>query len=127
MTDLIRDEIKYVRDGAKAAYAKAAHCYICGTTEELQFHHFYSVTQLWNKWKKENSIDITCVDDIMGIRDTFIEEHHDEIYNQTVTLCSSCHNNKLHRIYGKSPPLFTAMKQKRWTEKQKIKFEEKHG
>ena len=80
------------------------------------------MTLLWNKWKKENNVDITCVDEIMEIRDTFIEEYHDEIYNQTVTLCSSRHNTKLHRIYGKSPTLNSAMKQKRWCERQKIKF-----
>lgn len=127
MTDLIRDQIKYVRDGAKAAYAKDEACYICNTTEELQFHHFYSMTLLWNKWKKENNVDITCVEDIMGIRDTFTKEHHDEIYNQTVTLCKFHHMERLHKIYGKVPALGTAMKQKRWTEKQRIKFEEKHG
>ena len=127
MTDLIRDEIKYVRDGAKAAYGKDSECFICGTSEELQFHHFYSMTLLWNKWKKEKGIEIKSVDDIMGIRDTFTEEHHDEIYNQTVTLCKFHHMERLHKIYGKVPLLSTAMKQKRWTEKQRIKFEEKHG
>ena len=125
MTDLIRDEIKYVRDGAKAAYAKSAHCYICGTTEELQFHHFYSMTLLWNKWKKENSIEIENVDDIMNVRDNFVEDHHDEVYNQTVTLCKYHHMERLHKIYGKVPLLSTAMKQKRWCDKQKVKFEEK--
>ena len=127
MADLIRDEIKYVRDGAKAAYGKDSECFICGTSEELQFHHFYSMTLLWNKWKKENNVDITSVDDIMGIRDTFTEEHHDEIYNQTVTLCKFHHMERLHKIYGKVPLLGTAMKQRRWCDKQRIKFEEKHG
>ena len=125
MTDLIRDEIKYVRDGAKAAYGKDSECFICGTSEELQFHHFYSMTLLWNKWKKENGIEIKSVDDIMGIRDTFTEKHHDEIYNQTVTLCKFHHMERLHKIYGKVPLLSTAMKQKRWCDKQKIKFKEK--
>ena len=121
MTDLIRDEIKYVRDGAKAAYAKKAHCYICGTEEELQFHHFYSMTLLWNKWKKTHGIDIESVDDIMQVRDIFVEDHHDEVYNQTVTLCKFHHMERLHKIYGKVPTLGTAMKQKRWCEKQRIK------
>jgi hypothetical protein len=85
------------------------------------------MTLLWNKWKKKNSIEIESVEDIMNVRDIFVEEHHDEVYNQTVTLCKTCHMDRLHKVYGKVPPLFTAMKQKRWTEKQKIKFEEKHG
>jgi hypothetical protein len=127
MAELIRDEIKYIRDGAKAAYAKAAQCYICSTEEELQFHHFYSMTLLWNKWKKENGITIESTDDIFDVRDDFVSEHHDEVYNQTVTLCKFHHMERLHKIYGKVPALFTAMKQRRWCDKQRIKFEEKNG
>ena len=123
--DLKRDEIKYVRDLSKNAYKKANACYICNTEDNLQFHHFYSMTLLWNKWKKENNIAIKTVDDILDHRETFKEDHHDEIYNQTVTLCKSCHMDKLHKIYGKVPSLATAEKQKRWCDKQKIKFQEK--
>lgn len=124
MSDLKRDEIKYVRDLSKSAYKKDSHCYICGTQEELQFHHFYSMTPLWEKWKKKNGIIITSVDDIMEQREHFKEDHHDEIYNQTVTLCKMHHMERLHKIYGKVPTLATAMKQKRWCDKQKAKYEE---
>jgi hypothetical protein len=126
MTDLIRDAVKYVRDGAKAAYVKDSECYICEATEELQFHHFYSVTQLWNKWVDKNNIIINNTDDIFNVRGDFISEYHDHIYKDTVTLCKSCHNERLHKIYGKSPLLHTAPKQQRWCEKQRIKWKEKH-
>ena len=36
MSDLKRDEIKYVRDLAKSSYKKDKECYICRTTENLQ-------------------------------------------------------------------------------------------
>lgn len=125
MSDLIRDEIKYIRDGAKAAYVKDTHCFICNSTEDLQFHHFYSMTLLWEKWKKEKHIVINEAEDMFDIRDEFIEAHYDHIYKDTVTLCSFHHNERLHKIYGKKPTLYTAPKQKRWCEKQRIKFEEK--
>jgi hypothetical protein len=125
MADLIRDEIKYVRDGAKAAYVKDTNCFICHSSEELQFHHFYSMTLLWNKWKQDNSIEINDTEDIFNVRDDFVNEHHDQVYNQTITLCKYHHMDRLHKIYGKVPALYTAMKQKRWCEKQRVKFEEK--
>ena len=123
--DMKRDEIKYVRDISKSAYNKANACYICGSEEELQFHHFYTMTLLWNKWKKENKIAINSVDDILKYREVFKEEFHDEIYNKTITLCKFHHMDRLHKVYGKVPTLGTAAKQERWCDKQKIKFQEK--
>jgi hypothetical protein len=123
--DLKRDEIKYVRDISKAAYKKQANCYICEAEEDLQFHHFYSMTLLWNKWKKAKGIVISSVDDILEYRDDFKNEFQDEIYNQTVTLCKFHHMERLHKIYGKVPALATAMKQKRWCDKQRLKCQEK--
>ena len=124
-TNLKRDEIKYVRDLAKSAYKKDNNCYICGTEENLQFHHFYSMTKLWEQWKKNEGIIITSVDDILQHRERFKEAHHDELYNQTVTLCKFHHMDKLHKVYGKVPCLRTAMKQKRWCDKQREKHLEK--
>ncbi len=122
MSDLKRDKIKYVRDRAKSAYKKAGFCYICNKTENLDFHHYHTMTVMFDKWLKDNKIVIRTVDDILGVRDKFIEEKHDEVYNQTVTLCHP-HHMQLHSIYGKDPALSTAEKQKRWVEKQR----EKHG
>ena len=116
MTDLKRLEVKYIRDGAKSAYEKDSECYICGTDQELQLHHFSSISLLWENWKKKNGIKIESVDDIMTIREVFIEEHTTEIYDEVVTLCKYHHMDRLHKIYGKSPLLHTAKKQKRWCE-----------
>jgi hypothetical protein len=121
MEELKRDEIKYVRDLSKSAYKKDTNCFICETQEELQFHHFYSMTPLWEKWKKQNSIVINSIPDILEHRETFKMDHYNEIYNETVTLCKFHHMEKLHKIYGKVPALTTAMKQKRWCKKQRDK------
>ncbi len=121
MSDLKRLEVKYVRDGAKAAYTKHKECFICGSEEELQMHHYYTMTPLWERWKKRNKIVIKFADEVMRIRDTFINDHHDEIYSEVVTLCKFHHMERLHKIYGKVPLLSTAKKQKNWCVKQRAK------
>ena len=123
-TGLKRDEIKYVRDRAKAIYPKGTECEICGTTENLEFHHYLSLTLLWEKWKKDNAIHISSVDDIMFHRETFITEHEKELYEDAVTLCLD-HHQKLHSIYGAKPALYTATKQKNWVGIQRAKFDPK--
>ena len=120
--DLKRDLVKYVRDKAKSKYKKGTQCFICGETENLDFHHFYGMTELLDTWLKRNKITIKSADEIMEIRKNFIEEFTNEIYNEAATLCKA-HHQRLHSIYGKRPKLVTAKKQKRWVGKQR----EKHG
>lgn len=115
-----RDPIKFVRDRAKARYKKGTECRICGDTEKLDFHHFYSLTPLFNKWLKANKIVVKTDDDVISVRDRFIAEHEAELYDHTVTLCHD-HHLKLHAVYGKDPALPTAEKQMRWVEKQREK------
>ena len=117
MPKLKRDYVKYVRDKAKSKYEKGSSCEICGATEQLDFHHFYSLTPLLNKWLKENNHNPEY---IQALRDDFIEEHHAELYDYTATLCHT-HHLKLHSIYGKDPALTTAKKQMRWVEIQREK------
>lgn len=121
-TTLLRDPIKYVRDRAKSRYNKGSQCEICETTESLDFHHYYTMTPLFNKWCKLKGYTVKVVDDILKIRDEFILEEEDKVYNQTVTLCHT-HHMKLHSVYGKDPALFTADKQKNWVKIQKEKHE----
>ena len=121
MSDLLRDEIKYVRDAAKSQYKEKDECFICGSEENLQLHHLYSLTELWNKFKKKIKADINNVEDILVYRDQFISAHHKEVYEDVLVLCKSCHMDKLHNIYGKKPSLATAEKQRRWAQKQRDK------
>ena len=118
--DLKRDLVKYVRDKAKSGYQKETQCYICGETESLEFHHFYGMTELLESWLKSNKITINSAEEIMKVRVTFIEEHPNELYDEAATLCNA-HHMRLPSIYGKSPKLVTAPKQKRWVDKMRIK------
>ncbi len=122
MTALKRDKIKYIRDKAKSAYEKGSQCTVCGSTENLDFHHFYTLTPLFDKWCKTNKITVDTEEDILAVRERFISEHHEELYIHAVTICHTLHQ-KLHSIYGKDPSLGTAKKQMRWIEKQRLKHE----
>ncbi len=120
--NLKRDPIKHVRDKAKAKYKKGSECFICGSIEKLDFHHYNTLTPLFNKWLKTEKISISTDEDVIEVRDRFIAEHMNELYVYTVTLCHD-HHLKLHSLYGKDPPLVTAPKQERWVNIQR----EKHG
>ncbi len=119
--ELKRDPIKYVRDKAKAAYVKDSSCYICDGTVRLDFHHFYTLTPLFNKWLKQEKIVINTEEDVLSVRDRFIAEHKPELYDHAVTLCHE-HHMKLHSVYGKDPALVTATKQMKWVDIQRTKY-----
>jgi len=117
-----RDLVKYVRDKAKSGYIKENECYICGSTDKLDFHHFYGLTELLETWLRDKNIIIEIEQDILDVREHFIGENHEKVFDKTVTLCHQ-HHLRLHSIYGQRPKLFTAEKQERWVELQR----EKHG
>jgi len=119
--DLKRDEVKYIRDLVKSSYNKGKECYICLATQELQFHHYNSISELWDKFKKNNNVKITSTEEIKIWREIFAEEHQKELYDDTVTLCKYHHMGVLHKLFGPSPSLSTAKKQKNWCEKQRKK------
>jgi len=116
-----RDLVKYVRDKAKSQYKKGNECYICGNTDNLDFHHFYGLTELLDTWLRKNNITIEIEQDILDVREQFISENYEKVYNKTATLCHQ-HHLRLHSIYGKRPKLITAEKQARWVEKQREKY-----
>tara|TARA_S200000501_G_scaffold128023_1_gene120962 strand:+ start:1188 stop:1562 length:375 start_codon:yes stop_codon:yes gene_type:complete len=118
---LKRDLVKYVRDKAKSKYKKEAECYICGSTENLDFHHFYGLTELLESWMKNKDITVETEEEILELREVFIRENEDKVYKQAVTLCHM-HHLRLHNIYGKRPKLITAKKQQRWVEIQRNKY-----
>lgn len=120
MSTLKRIPIKYVRDRAKSRYEKAADCYVCGIGGSLDFHHLYTVDILFDNWLKTNNIKIQSSEDIIAVRDDFIESHLYEMYEYARTLCKKCHQ-RLHTVYGQRPALSTAAKQERWLDKQRDK------
>lgn len=131
MTELKRFPIKYIRDRVKSQYVKSNECYICGTLEGLEFHHFSTLSLLLDKWLKATGFEVGTVEQIEEVRDIFINDHKELLVSseETVTLCRFHHTGLgegkgkgLHKIYGKAPALVTAPKQKRWVNKQRDKY-----
>lgn len=121
---LKRDPVKYIRDKAKSSYEKGSECHICGKIAKLDFHHFYSLTPLLDKWLQEKQKarpDHYTEEYIVIWRDEFIEDNWAELYNHTVTLCNA-HHLQLHSVYGRNPALVTAKKQMRWVGIQRDKY-----
>ncbi len=119
-----RIAVKHVRDKAKAAYDKKDHCYICLSAEDLELHHFNSITILLETWAKVKKYDISTDEGILAVRDEFIAEHHLELYEQVRTLCNRHHVN-LHNIFGKTPLPSSVAKQERWVDIQRDKADGK--
>jgi len=118
--------VKWIRDMNKRRYEKGTECVVCGTDQLLEFHHFYSLTLLFEKWLKVKGFVVNTDDDVLAIRDQFSEEHKREIFDEAVTLCKS-HHALLHKVYGITPALHTADKQRRWLGIQAKKFGRTYG
>lgn len=115
-----RIPVKWIRDRAKRAYEKQDSCWICGTSQDLELHHLKSITLLLEKWSQAKAIQLTTDEEVLAIRDEFIEEHRTEIYDEVYTLCNR-HHVQLHSVYGKSPSLQSADLQRHWIEQQRLR------
>lgn len=115
-----RIPVKWIRDGAKAAYIKQDQCWICGTSQDLELHHLKSITLLLERWAQANNIDLSSDEKVLAIREQFIQEHQQELYDEVYTLCNR-HHVQLHGVYGKSPSLTTSPRQQQWLEHQRQK------
>lgn len=116
-----RIPVKWIRDGAKSAYEKQNHCYICSSQTDLELHHTHSITLLLDRWCQREGIKLETDSEVLAIRDKFIDVHKQEIYEWVYTLCSQ-HHIRLHQIFGKAPDLLSAHKQQRWIELQREKY-----
>lgn len=112
-----RSVIKWIRDLAKSHYKKDTKCAICGVEHELEFHHYNTVSLIVNNYVTSNGIAVDTNEDILAMREEFLQNHWREMVEEAVTLCAA-HHKLLHKLYGKEPPLHTASKQKMWVEKQ---------
>lgn len=115
--------VKYIRDKAKNAYKKESECRICGTTEKLELHHYAAVTDLFQIWCRKNQIKILTEEDILEHRERFIEEHHQQLYEDVATLCKE-HHMRLHSFFGKTPVVSSSKAQAKWVEAQRGKHME---
>lgn len=122
MTTLKRLPLKYVRDYIKKHYKIRDCCYICGTTENLELHHLYSVSELFNNWcSSQNITSIDSEEQMLELRVAFAEQCSAELDSaNTYTLCGT-HHKRLHNLYGQRYPNYLVPKIKNWLEIQKDK------
>ena len=116
-----RVAVKHIRDGIKSNYKKDYKCAVCDTTEDLELHHFATVSLLLKRYCNERDIPISTDEEVLAMRDTFYKEHWHELVIDTVTLCNT-HHKLLHKVYGREPDLSTAEKQKIWVSKTRDKL-----
>lgn len=122
MSNLKRLPVKFVRDYIKKDYKLKDCCFICGSIEELELHHLYSVSELFNNWCTKNKImHIKDDEHIKQLRVQFAEDCAEDLsHNNLYTLCK-LHHVRLHTIYGQSYANHLAPKIKSWIYLQKEK------
>ena len=125
MSKLKRLPVKYIRDYIKKNYKVRDCCFICRSTQQLELHHLYSVSELFERWCVTNKIrEINCVEEIQNLRVQFALDCADELSQENLyTLCKP-HHQKLHSLFGKSYSNYVALKVKNWLKKQQIKHGE---
>lgn len=104
---------KHIRDGIKSNYKKKDFCEVCGTEDNLELHHYHTVSLLLKNYAKENGIAISTDEEVLAMRDEFYKVYWHELVEDTVTLCNT-HHVKLHKVYSQEPALHTAKAQRRW-------------
>jgi hypothetical protein len=114
--------VKWLRDGMKSNYKEREPCFICGTTEKIELHHIYSVSELWHTWVKQNKILITCDDDVLQNRKQFEEDNAEFLNNDNLYSLCKPHHLKLHQLYGKSYSNYMGDRVRAWLHKQKEKY-----
>ncbi len=118
-----REPIKFLRDFLKKNYKADNFCYICGITENIEYHHMHGLSELFNTWRKKNNIpEITTVEQIMKYRILFAKDEEERLSNKYLySLCKS-HHHKLHNLYGQRYTNSKVPKILRWLNIQRDKF-----
>ena len=109
---------KHIRDGIKAKYNKGDICEICGTHDNLELHHYTTVSLLLRDYAEANGIPIGTDKEVLAMREAFYQAHSKELIQDTVTLCKE-HHALLHKTYGRTPPIHTAEKQAAWVKRKR--------
>lgn len=117
--------VKWIRDGIKSNYKEREPCFICGSEENIELHHIYSVSELWNVWLRDKRIAISCDDDVIANRAQFELDNQDKLSNDNLySLCKS-HHLRLHQIYGKSYSNYMGDRVRNWLHQQRDKYGDK--
>ena len=122
MKELKRFPIKYVRDFIKKDYKLRDECFICGSTEKLELHHLFSVSELFNNWCDKNKINvIEDVETINILRVQFSQDCEVDLSHKNLYTLCSVHHKQLHNIYGQRYSNHLTSKIKNWLEIQRAK------
>lgn len=123
MTTLRREPIKYIRDFIKKDYKTRDSCYICGSTNTLDLHHLYSVSELFNSWCDKQGIrSVDTEEQIKELRVLFVSANTEALSNDNLyTLCKK-HHTQLHNLYGQRYSNSMGLKVKNWIELQRGKY-----
>jgi 5-methylcytosine-specific restriction endonuclease McrA len=125
MSDLKREVIKMVRDFIKKDYKIRDCCYICGSTTQLDLHHIFSLSELFNTWVDKNKIKLNNTEEqIKELRVTFATECADRLSNDNLYTLCKIHHLHLHNIYGQRYSNHMAIKVRNWIELQRTKHTE---
>lgn len=127
MTDntLKRLPVKYLRDMMKSKYKSKEPCYICGCEDNIELHHLYSLSELWNTWLRVNKITISTEEDILVHRKQFELDNLTMLSNDNLYSLCKPHHVKLHQLYGKTYSNYMGDKVRNWLIKQKDNYGEK--
>jgi len=122
MSELKRLPIKYIRDFIKKDYKLRDRCYVCGTTDNLELHHLFSVSELFRKWCDKNNIkSVDNLDQMNEYRIKFSEDCVTELSHENLfTLCGK-HHKQLHNLYGQTYSNGLTQKIHRWLDIQRLK------
>lgn len=122
---LKRVPVKYLRDMMKSKYKTKEPCFICGCSDNIELHHLYSLSELWNSWLEKNKITISTESDILLYRKQFELDNLEMLSNDNLYSLCKGHHARLHEIYGKTYSNYTVQKVRNWLLKQKDKYGEK--
>lgn len=78
---------------------KKDRCEICGSTEDLQVHHIYPLTNMIKDTLEELNLERKCVNEytkleLKNIKEKVLGKH---LYYQYKTLCKDCHLKGVHK------------------------------
>lgn len=122
MGELKRIPLKYIRDYIKRDYKLRDCCYICGSTTELELHHIYSLSDLFDGWCKKNKVGkISTVEQVQKLRIKFKNDNQEVLSNKFLFTLCNFHHKRLHYLFGQVYGNYLVPRVKNWLDDQKEK------
>jgi hypothetical protein len=119
-----REPVKWLRDGMKSQYKARETCFICACSANIELHHVYSVSEIWNTWLTKNKLSVSCDEDVLQLRKQFEMDNAEYLHNDNLYSLCKPHHVRLHQLFGKSYSNYTAKKVIIWLDKQRQQYGE---